>query len=224
MELVFWLIGLYLAFLLWHEPWFTRRLRPGEAVARLSGKYAQMEQDEKDRFEAFMDSDDGRPFYMVNLMQYRDRAQYREGDQVTENTTGLTGREAGRFYNRAVIPALLWRGCYPVFASRKIANLFSAGTGTDFFEDVVIVRYRSRRDMLNMISSPRFLKGIPHKWASLEKTVVVPSRLVLLFDLRVIVALALMSVYMLVSVASSFSSQAARDGGLGKTSHTVRSI
>lgn len=208
MELVFWLIGLYLAFLLWHEPWFTRRLRPGEALTRLSGKYAQMVQDEKDRFEAFMDSDDGRPFYMVNLMQYRDKAQYREGDQVTENTTGLTGREAGRFYNRAVIPALLWRGCYPVFASRKIANLFSAGAGTDFFEDVVIVRYRSRRDMLNMISSPRFLKGIPHKWASLEKTVVVPSRLVLLFDLRVIVTLVLMSVYVLVSVASSFSSQA----------------
>ncbi|MFO1040591.1 MAG: hypothetical protein U0941_02345 [Planctomycetaceae bacterium] len=205
---MFWLIGLYLAFLLWHEPWFTRRLRPGEALTRLSGKYAQMVQDEKDRFEAFMDSDDGRPFYMVNLMQYRDKAQYREGDQVTENTTGLTGREAGRFYNRAVIPALLWRGCYPVFASRKIANLFSAGAGTDFFEDVVIVRYRSRRDMLNMISSPRFLKGIPHKWASLEKTVVVPSRLVLLFDLRVIVTLVLMSVYVLVSVASSFSSQA----------------
>lgn len=205
-ELALCLMVLYLAFLLWHEPWFSRRLLSGEAVARLSGKFGQMEQGEKDRFEAFMDSDDGRPFYMVNLMRYREKAQYRDGDKVAEDVRGLTGREAGRYYNRAVIPALLWRGCYPVFASRKIANLFSAGPGTDFFEEVVIVRYRSRRDMLNMIASPRFLRGIPHKWASLEKTVVIPSRLVLLFDLRVIVALLLLAAYVLTSMMASFPS------------------
>ena len=66
-------------FVLWHEPWFTRRLQPGEAVTLLGGKYDDLSPAERERFQAFMDADDGRPFYMVNLMAYRERADYRPG-------------------------------------------------------------------------------------------------------------------------------------------------
>ncbi|MCP4422561.1 MAG: hypothetical protein GY805_38615, partial [Chloroflexi bacterium] len=52
---------------------------------------------------------------------------------------------------------------------------------------VGIVRYRSRRDMLEMAASPPFQAAEPHKWASMEKTVVVPTRKILLLDPTVIV-------------------------------------
>lgn len=132
------LAGIYAAFLVWHEPWFSQRLKPGEAASLLHGKYEDMEEtdpQERRAFEAFMDADDGRPFYMVNLMQYRDRAEYRNGLQPDRSSAaGMTGREAGRRYARVVVPELLKRGCYPVFVSRKIANFLSAGSGSDFFK------------------------------------------------------------------------------------------
>jgi len=98
-----------------------------------------------------------------------------------------TGQEANALYTKAVIKELLKRGSYPVFVSRKISNLINAGEGTDFFEEVGIVRYRSRRDMLEMASSPSFQAAEPHKWASMEKTVVVPTRKILLLDPSIIV-------------------------------------
>ena len=192
------LLAAYLLFLLWHEPWWRRRLAPGEARATLAGHYAELSAEERSAFQAFMDADDGRSFYMINLMQYRPQASYPEGRLPDGTPPGrLTGREAGRAYNRSVVPALLKRGSYPVLVSDALQTLLSAGADTDFFEQLAVVRYRSRRDLLEMVASPEFLAGVPHKWASLEKTVVVPSRLMLLVDLRTLVPLVLLVLYVL---------------------------
>jgi len=196
------LLALYVAFLLWHEPWFSRRLRPGEAAALLRGRYDDVAPDERAAFEAFLDRDDGRPFYMINLLQYRVTAAYPDG-LLPDGTPagGMSGREAGQRYTRVVIPELLKRGCYPVFAAQKVANFLSAGVGTDFFEEVVVVRYRSRRDLLAMAAGRAFLAGVPHKWASLEKTVAVPSRLMLLADLRIIIPTVLLAAWAVIRAA-----------------------
>jgi len=196
------LLALYVAFLLWHEPWFSRRLRPGEAAEVLRGRYDDVAPDERAAFEAFLDRDDGRPFYMVNLLQYRVTAAYPDG-LLPDGTPagGMSGREAGQRYTRVVIPELLKRGCYPVFAAQKVANFLSAGAGTDFFEEVVVVRYRSRRDLLAMAAGRAFLAGVPHKWASLEKTVAVPSRLMLLADLRIIIPTVLLAAWAVIRAA-----------------------
>jgi len=187
-------LGLYVLFLLWHERWLSSPLRPGEAAAALQGKYADMPQDERAAFESFMDRDDGKPFYMVNLIQYRTHAEYPDGRLPDgASAAGMTGRQAGHRYERMVIPELLKRGCYPVFVSWKLSPFLSAGGDTDFFEQVAVVRYRSRRDMLSMVAGPAFVAGVPHKWASLERTVAVPTRLFLLADARVLVPLALLA-------------------------------
>jgi hypothetical protein len=51
-----------------------------------------------------------------------------------------------------------------------------------------------------MAASKSFLEGVPHKWASLERTVVVPCRLMLLLDLRTLVPLVLLAAYVLASL------------------------
>ena len=63
MVLLYVIVAIYGAFLVWHEPWFSRRLKPGEAASLLHGKYEEMEEtdpQERRAIEAFMDADDGR--------------------------------------------------------------------------------------------------------------------------------------------------------------------
>lgn len=194
------LIALYLMFLFWHYRWLSKPLTKAE-IDRLSarGGYDDMSAAEKDNFRRFMEADDGKPFYMVNLMRYREKALYPDG----EFPDVKTGEEAASLYNRAVIKELVKRGSYPVFYSRKMANLISDSDGTDFFEHVGVVRYRSRRDLLNMVESPAYMESIKHKWASLEKTVALPTRKVMMIDPAVIVTFVMIILWLAVRLATS---------------------
>lgn len=178
---------LYALFLLWHNRWFSKPLTTAEVDTFLAKLQADNERKEtadmnEASFHTFLQADDGKPFYMVNLMQYREKAHYPDGSHPEVKT----GQQANNLYGKAVVKELLKRGSYPVFLSSKLANLYHAGEGTDFFEEVGIVRYRSRRDLLEMATSEQFRSAEPHKWASMEKTVVVPTRKFILLDPTVI--------------------------------------
>lgn len=124
-------------------------------------------------FEAFLRNDDGRPFVMINLMEYRETAEYSE-EYAT--STEMTGAEAGALYGRAVLPQLLLRGSYPVArATRYNTIINSVGENAGKFESFAMVRYRSRRDLIDMLASDAFNEANFHKWASLENTLVSPS-------------------------------------------------
>lgn len=182
----------YLVFLCWHEPWFVRPLTQAEVRAAFDGPLAKahLHPGERELMLAFFSSDDGRAFYNINLMQYRAQAQYPDG----QARTGIvSGRDASTAYSNVVVPLLLERAGYPVFGSTKTSNLMmSASAGADFFEELAVVRYRSRRDMLEMILDPRFLAGAPHKFASLEKNVASPSIPFIVVDARALIAVLLL--------------------------------
>ena len=178
----------YLAFLCWHEPWFIRPLAKAEVQAAFEGPLAKarLHPGEREMLLAFFNSDDGRAFYNINLMQYRVQAQYPDG----QARAGIvSGRDANKAYANVVVPLLLERAGYPVFGSAKSGDLMmSADAGADFFEELAVVRYRSRRDMLEMIMDPRFIAGAPHKFASLEKNIASPSIPFIVVDARALVA------------------------------------
>ena len=203
-----WLVALALsaAFLLWHQPWFSKPLTPAEidaAFAASVDRATALPESEKVKLRAFFASDDGRPFYNVNLMLYRDVAIYADGNQ----RPGIrTGADAANAYSRAIIPLLLARGSYPVFISSKISNLLEEGApGADFFQEVAIVRYRSRRDMLDMISDPVYMAGAPHKFASLAKNVAVPTTGFVPLDASIVIPLILFGLAALVRVSTQSS-------------------
>ena len=200
-----WLVALALsaAFLLWHQPWFSKPLTPAEIDAAFAvsvDRATALPESEKVKLRAFFASDDGRPFYNVNLMLYRDVAIYADGNQ----RPGIrTGADAANAYSRAIIPLLLARGSYPVFISSKISNLLEEGApGADFFQEVAIVRYRSRRDMLDMISAPVYMAGAPHKFASLAKNVAVPTTGFVPLDASVVIPLILFGLAAMVRVST----------------------
>jgi len=197
---------LSLAFLTWHQPWFAKPLSGPEVEAALAraniDKTDRVSEAEKVRLRAFLANDDGRPFYNINLMLYRDKAQYRDAAKYPGI---VTGAQAAQAYGDVVLPLLLQRGSYPVFVSSKITNMLEeSAPGADFFQEIAVVRYRSRRDMLDMVTSPQYLTGVPHKFASLEKNVAVPAMGFVTLDATLVVPLLLFGLAaLLVNLRSS---------------------
>ncbi|NVJ98703.1 MAG: hypothetical protein HWE25_11155 [Alphaproteobacteria bacterium] len=131
-------------------------------------------------FEDFLRNDDGRSFVMINLMEFRETAVYADGHL---SGADLTGEEAAGLYAQSVLPQLLTRGSYPVArATRHNTIINSVGERAGEFESFAMVRYRSRRDLINMLSSEEFHAAKVHKWASLENTLVAPSSYAVSFN------------------------------------------
>lgn len=180
------LVGLSLIFVSWHAPW-RPALTPAEwrqMVQERGGSATDMPPE----FVAFFDSDDGKPFYMVNIIDRAVNAQYPE-DFETQITDA---DDAARAYGVGVVPELLKRGSYPMFSATRMTTVIaSIPAETNRFEWIAIARYRSRRDLLEMSLSDGFRAASVHKWASLDGTIVMPTARNLYLDLSVVVPLTL---------------------------------
>ncbi|ANY19374.1 hypothetical protein A6F68_00848 [Tsuneonella dongtanensis] len=103
--------------------------------------------------------DDGGEFYAVNL-------ERRKG--------GAEALAAEKAYTRDLLPILLSRAGHPVFVSER-AGLMLGEYGRSI-DRVAIVRYRSLRDLLAMVTDPRMPAAGAHKFAALEHTEVFITR------------------------------------------------
>ncbi len=119
-------------------------------------------------FRRVGEADDGDEFYMVNLMRHRQKALYPEGYDYDDDVEA-----AERRYAKGILPRLLKRASMPVFLGTP-TGLFLQPDGSEVWDQVGIVRYRSRRDFLEMVAELSQLDVGVHKWASIEKTQVFP--------------------------------------------------
>lgn len=164
------LAGIYGLFLGWHTS-FQGPLTKTELdayIARLSAEDLEGIVDAR----AFFENDDGKSFYMFNMMELRATAQYPDGRVAT-------AQDANEAYGSAVLPLLIARGSYPVMVTDRVATFLNQMTdpAAGQFDQIALVRYRSRRDLLDMITSDDFNAAVVHKWAALERTIVAPTRL-----------------------------------------------
>lgn len=167
------LAALYGLFLLWYGG-KTTPLTPDEVDALI----VAIEQNASGRggadpelLEAFRqvgEADDGNEFYMVNLMRHRQKALYPDGYDYDEDV-----QAAERRYAQGILPKLLKRASMPVFLGKPTGR-FLQPEGADVWDQVGVVRYRSRRDFLEMVAELSLQDIGVHKWASLEKTQVFP--------------------------------------------------
>jgi len=193
---------LYLAFLVWYGG-RGKPLSQAEVesllteMKRRAGKQAQ--EDESPLLQQFREltqNDDGRDYYMVNLLKFRKIALYPEGSTFGDDPLAANDR-----YNRAIIPLLFKHGGHPVFLG-QVQGRFLHPEHADDWDQVGMVRYRSRRDMLKMAAEIAGLGVDIHKWAALEKTQVFPVKPLFNLDLiRVMVAVVLFAVAMLIHLA-----------------------
>lgn len=140
-------------------------------MQRRAGKQSQAEEPVLfQQFRTLAKSDDGHEYTMVNLLKFREKALYPAGSSYNDDPLAANAR-----YNRAIIPLLLKHGGHPVFASSATGR-FIHPEGADDWDQVAMVRYRSRRDMLKMAVEIAGLGVDVHKWAALEKTQVFPVK------------------------------------------------
>ena len=97
--------------------------------------------------------DDGKEFYAVNLEQLK---------------SGPEAEAADRRYAEMVFPLLFERGSHPVFVGDR-AGLMLGSYGTDV-DRVAVVRYRSLRDLFDMILDPAMRAGNDDKFLALVHT------------------------------------------------------
>lgn len=132
-------------------------------------------------------SDDGDEFYMLNLIDFREQAQYPPGSSFDGSALDADAR-----YNRAIVPVLLKHGGHPLFLGDPMGRFLDEPGDHTAWERVALVRYRSRRDLIEMVVELAGAGIGVHKWASIEKTQVFPNKPVFsLFFVRAPVALLL---------------------------------
>lgn len=103
----------------------------------------------------FLETDDGAPFFVVNLFKFAQRVQDPE-----DASQFVSGKEAFDRFTAKVIPIWLKRGGHPVFASKFVAPAYGN------WDYISVVRYRSRRDYAEMLVDEDYLAALPLRLAA----------------------------------------------------------
>ena len=164
---------LYAAFRLWYDNW-RGKIRADEIERFLTAAPGMpgAEGNDVDTLRRFLEADDGREFYMLNLVRLA------PGD-VPHPTTGAPTRAVTlmRQYIRGFLPVLIRHGGHPALQAKKIGGYCDAWNvppdpGWSF---VGMMRYRSRRDMVELAMDPRFLAAHAFKFSAIPVTASFPT-------------------------------------------------
>jgi len=163
-SLLLWsiLAALYLGFRLWYDggggPLTSEEVQHYVGILQERGATPAR----VDNLRKFLTEDDGRDFVMANFIDLRDVPGAQE--------------ELDR-YMAHMYPAMFARAGHPVLAGPVVGGALDVW-GIDNAERwtmVGLVRYRSRRDMIEIATDPAFRDAYQFKTRSIEKTIAIPS-------------------------------------------------
>ena len=146
----------------------------------------------------FMEEDDGKHFYMMNLLDLTDNPP-----EMLATGPDASSSELMDHYMEFMNPELYSRACHPIFFGRVLADALdlSGIENAESWDQAALFRYRSRRDMMAIATNPKFLERHDYKIASLVKTIASPVKpLFFLGDLRFTLGLIF---FALVSIVNS---------------------
>ena len=112
------------------------------------------------QMEEFLEEGHDEPIFMVNLLKFKDRAEYPD-----KRESNLSGKEAFAIYSKEVVVHLEKVGGKPIFGS-EVTRLM-LGEVEDLWDQVAIAMYPNRKAMLKMISDPDYIKSAQHRVAGL---------------------------------------------------------
>jgi len=138
---------------------------PTAAEFGLTVRYGTVDPDVIDVLQSFPDGGDD-PVWMVNLMRYRDHADYADG-----RPTELTGREADDMY--APLDTLAEIGAEVVLFGDVAEQLLGDGPPWD---RVAVVKYPTHRSFVEMQTRADFQAHHIHKDAGMAATIILAGR------------------------------------------------
>ena len=115
----------------------------------------------EDEVRAFLAEAEDGPIIMINLLRYREKAEYPEGSDEAP----CTGQEAYGRYSDAVMPLLAGVGGRPVFVGLARQSLI-APEG-EAWDQAILVEYPSRKAFIEMTTSAAYLAVAHHRTAAL---------------------------------------------------------
>jgi uncharacterized protein (DUF1330 family) len=122
------------------------------------------------QLRAVLSAPDG-PVQMVNLLKFRERAEY-PVDYVGDESPDVSGEEAYGRYAANTMPHVAERDGRLVLLSRADESVI--GTLGDW-DQIAIVEYPSRAAFIDMGRDPDYLAGTVHRTAGLERTAIVAT-------------------------------------------------
>ena len=193
---------LYGLFRLWYDNW-RGPLSPEEVehFMRSSRSASGASHTDAATLRKFLEEDDGKEFVMCNLVRLHPAP-------MPHPVTGVRTppRDLMNEYVRHFVFQLLLRGGHPVMATRKVAGYIDAWNAPpdEGWTIAGMMRYRSRRDLMELAAQEQFQRAHPFKIAAVEKTFSFPTQVVTEMVLRPrgVAALVLMLVAALVHLTS----------------------
>ena len=111
--------------------------------------------------KGFFEGDVDTPIYMVNLLKFKDKAEYEDGRE-----TNLTGAEAYLIYGQEVQDHLKKVGGETIFSGR--VERLMLGEVVELWDIVAIAKYPSRKAMIEMIMDADYQESEKHRSAGLK--------------------------------------------------------
>ena len=140
----------------------------------------------------FLRNDTGGQFLMFNAVDLAKDPPQTEGAPPDADAQTLID-----LYMEHMIPALLSRASHPVVVGKSVADSLDLQgiEGAEAWSDGAIMRYRSRRTLIDIIGNPEFYARHDFKLAGLEKTIAYPIEpRIYLGDLRLILGLFMLAI------------------------------
>ena len=158
---------LYLAFLAWYDGWGMDPFTAEEVDTLASKVEAQGTNPEQlKNLRRLLKDDDGEEFFMLNLNRY----------EYAENEEQQGVPVAYQNYGQAVIQMILKNAGHPIY-SGEIPDYLLGGDAKDAsWHEIILMRYRSRRDFVSMVTSDEYLKIAQDRSGGIEYAEVTPTR------------------------------------------------
>ena len=177
-----WVPVVYGVFSLWYFNW-QGPVTQQEIDEYLNG-FSELEANkntESSVIRKFLEDDDGKEFVMLNLIQVHK-------DKVPDPVTGeeLKPQTLLSNYFRSFAFASLKRGGHPVLQARTAGGNIDSWNADDNvgFSVTSMMRYKSRRDLIELLIDPEFADSHLYKLAAIDRTISYPTQTMLSLSLR----------------------------------------
>ena len=123
-----------------------------------------------ERLKGIMEKGPDGPIFMVNLLKFKDKAEYDDG-----RPCDLSGRDAYMIYGRAVTELLPKFGGRGLFAGD--VTFLALGQVEELWDEIAIAAYPERADMVRMSFSPEWRAASVHRTAGLKGQLNIETKL-----------------------------------------------
>ena len=172
--IIIWIIAalIYICFWLWYVG--IRQPLSKDEVDKYIKKlkeYDEYRNSDLTGLRAFLENDSGKSFVMVNSISLK-----KTPDKVPGIKEGDTSLETLISYHKPFMKMMLKRGGIGIFQGRVAGKSFDVINmdNADYWQISGINRFRSRRDFIEILTSPTFHEKHEFKFAALDKSIAYP--------------------------------------------------